>query len=145
MVTHITNYQAGFFEGLVSEWPACQNWDVNTEEGVSYLTSKFGEDYLLTTLSSDSYLYGTFRQQATKDIDTFQNIILSMNKKVTQNKYKTQGGLKDGSEIQLLLNQEIPPALETDVIEPEVTGQLLDLQSTSFSVLKQGSISAAES
>ena len=42
MTDHVTKYQAALFEGLVDDWQALKDWDINTDEGIVYLSDAFG-------------------------------------------------------------------------------------------------------
>jgi len=53
--------------------------------------------------------------------------------------------VKEGSKVKLLLDQEIPHQINQDVLEPNVTSQILDLKEISMSILKHKSVSTAES
>ena len=59
-------------------------------------------------------------------------------------KYKTRNGWKGGQSRFLILDQDIPEALQGHVIEPNVTQQLLDLNYTSMSFLEKGSVSTTQ-
>ena len=61
MVSHVTEYQAALFEGLVEDWAAITKWDINTNEGLSYLEKAFGEEFLLEAIESSAALYAAHR------------------------------------------------------------------------------------
>jgi hypothetical protein len=61
MVSHVTEYQAALFEGLVEDWPAIKKWNINSEEGISYLEQAFGEDFLLEAIECSAALYSPHR------------------------------------------------------------------------------------
>jgi hypothetical protein len=74
MTEHITKYQAGLFEGLIN-WSALDKWNINTEEGQNYLSSAFGEEFLIETLDVDSYLWASHRKTASTEYKTFKEYI----------------------------------------------------------------------
>ena len=61
MVSHVTEYQAALFEGLAEDWPAISKWNINTEEGITYLEQAFGEDFLLEAFECSAALYAPHR------------------------------------------------------------------------------------
>lgn len=68
----------------------------------------------------------------------------TINGRSTNKKYVKKGGVVDGKPAKLLLNQEVPAGIKDDIVEPNVTSQLLDLNSVSMSILEQGTISALQ-
>lgn len=61
MVSHVTEYQAALFEGLAEDWAAITKWNINSDEGLSYLEQAFGEDFLLEAIESSAALYAPHR------------------------------------------------------------------------------------
>ena len=64
-----------------------------------------------------------------------------MNHRQTIRKYNTHGGAPEYVPSSGLLDQELNEKLLKDIKPPQVTGQLLDLNKISMSVLEQGTIS----
>lgn len=82
MVNHVTKYQAALFEGLVDEWPALNLWDINTDEGITFLSNAFGDDFLLEKMNCQGYLYAPHRKNTQIEYSTFSEYMDSINRRV---------------------------------------------------------------
>jgi hypothetical protein len=92
MVNHVTKYQAALFEGLVDDWPALNLWNINSDEGVTYLTDAFGDDFLLEIVNCRGNLYAPHRKSSQIEYSTFGEYVALINNRSENNKYVTKGG-----------------------------------------------------
>ena len=79
MTDHVTKYQAALLEGLVDDWQALKDWDINSDEGIVYLSDAFGQDFLLERTDVGNYLYSPDRKNAKIEYSTFQETMDKMN------------------------------------------------------------------
>ena len=128
MVNHVTNFEPAIFLELADDWEALNKWNL-TENGQEALKEAFGDD-LIQVVNYTANTYSYYWKSTTIEYKEIGDILDGMKNQRDYSKiYKAKGTKSVGAATHrlIVLDEEIPESLQSQVIEPNVTAQLLDL------------------